>query len=99
MMRAAGPRAEVSQSHPGSGTDFTAGRSGSSRTALPQGSTASRLRDCSLMVRPLRYRGEGTALMTANWLPGASPTPPPPPSLAFTPSKIVSPAPYPKGNR
>lgn len=88
-MRAAGPRAEVSQAHPGSGTDFTAGRSGSSRTALPQGSAASRLGDCSLMVRALRYRGEGTALMTASWLSGASPHSPPssPPLLGFYPGQ------------
>lgn len=38
MICAAGPKAEVSQSHPGSGTDFTVGRSSSSRTELPEGS-------------------------------------------------------------
>lgn len=70
MIRAAGPRAEVSQSHPGSGTDFTAGRSSSSRIPLPEGSADPPL-GAHGQAAPLSGRGHRSHRNA--WLPGASP--------------------------
>lgn len=70
MIRAAGPRAEVSQSHPGSGTDFTAGRSSSSRIPLPEGSADPPL-GAHGQAAPLSGRGHRSH--RNGWLPGASP--------------------------
>lgn len=83
MMRAAGPRAEVSPAHPGSSTDFTAGSSGSSRTALPRAA-----------ARGWSAAGQSTPLPGRRHRAPKAPLP-----LAFPPAKIFPLLPCPKGSR
>lgn len=87
MIRAAGPRAEVSQSHPGAA--LTSPRAGAA-PHVSRSPKAALTRRSGPMVRPLRYRGAGIAPIATDGSPE--------PFLALVPANIVSLVLGPKGS-